>query len=71
MRRSPGENVDELFRPFEQRSADRTGLGLGLAFSRGGVEANSGRIYARNVPDQGMRLHRRAAAAPSSAVAMV
>ena len=27
-------SVDESFRPFEQRSADRTGLGLGLAFSR-------------------------------------
>ena len=49
----PGGNVDELFRPFEQRSADRTGLGLGLAFSRWGVEANDGRIYARNLPDQG------------------
>jgi hypothetical protein len=33
----PGGNVDELFRPFEQRSADRTGLGLGLAFSRWGA----------------------------------
>ena len=49
----PGENLDELFRPFEQRSADRTGLGLGLAFSRGGIEANSGRIYARNLPESG------------------
>ena len=49
----PGGNVDELFRPFEQRSADRTGLGLGLAFSRWGVEANHGRISARNLPDRG------------------
>jgi signal transduction histidine kinase len=47
-----GQNI-ELFRPFEQRSADRTGLGLGLAFCRWGVEANNGRIYARNVPDEG------------------
>jgi len=39
---------DELFRPFEQRSADRTGVGLGLAFSRWAVGANHGRIYARN-----------------------
>ncbi len=46
-------NTDELFRPFEQRSSDRTGLGLGLAFSRWGVEANRGRIYARNVPERG------------------
>jgi signal transduction histidine kinase len=49
----PGENLDELFRPFEQRSADRTGLGLGLALSRAGIEANSGRIYARNLPGRG------------------
>jgi len=49
----PGSNPDDLFRPFEQRSADRTGLGLGLAFSRWGVEANHGRIYARNVPERG------------------
>jgi len=43
----------ELFRPFEQRSVDRTGLGLGLAFSRWAVEANHGRIYARNHADGG------------------
>jgi signal transduction histidine kinase len=49
----PSENVNELFRPFEQRGADRTGLGLGLAFSRWGVEQNNGRIYARNLPDKG------------------
>jgi signal transduction histidine kinase len=46
-----GDDVDELFQPFEQRHADRTGLGIGLAFSRWGIEANLGRIYARNLPD--------------------
>ena len=40
---------ETLFRPFEQRGADRTGLGIGLAFSRWAVEAHNGRIYARNV----------------------
>ena len=45
--------INALFRPFEQHGMDRTGLGLGLAFSRGGVEANGGRIYARNLPDKG------------------
>jgi signal transduction histidine kinase len=45
--------VSELFRPFEQRGTDRTGLGLGLAFSRWGVEANNGRIYARSIPERG------------------
>jgi signal transduction histidine kinase len=49
----PGGNGDTLFRPFEQRSADRTGLGLGLAFSRWGAEANHGRIHTRNVPGHG------------------
>lgn len=46
-------DVNELFRPFEQRSADRTGVGLGLAFSRWGAEANGGRIFARNLPGEG------------------
>jgi hypothetical protein len=41
------------FRPFEQRSVDRTGVGLGLAFSRWGAEANDGGIYARNLPGRG------------------
>ena len=49
----PSGDVSELFRPFEQRSADRTGVGLGLAFSRWGAEANDGRIYARNLPGRG------------------
>jgi len=46
-------DINELFRSFEQRSGDRTGLGLGLAFSRWGVEANNGRIYARSLPGRG------------------
>jgi signal transduction histidine kinase len=49
----PDGNVDELFRPFEQRSADRSGLGLGLAFSRWAVTANSGKLSARNLPGEG------------------
>lgn len=49
----PGANPADLFRPFEQRGADRTGVGLGLAFSRWAVEANHGRIYARNLPERG------------------
>ena len=53
MRRPPAGNVNELFRPFEQRGTNRTGVGLGPAFSRWGVEANNGRIYARNLPDKG------------------
>lgn len=48
----PGE-VDELFRPFEQASTDRSGLGLGLAFSRWAAEAQEGRVYGRNLPGHG------------------
>jgi signal transduction histidine kinase len=49
----PSGNVNDLFRPFQQRGADRSGMGLGLAFSRLGVEANKGRLYARDIPDRG------------------
>jgi signal transduction histidine kinase len=48
-----GSLTDDLFRPFAQRGANRTGLGLGLAFSRWGTEANDGRISARNLPGRG------------------
>jgi signal transduction histidine kinase len=50
----PGDgDPKELFRPFEQRAADRSGLGIGLAFSRWGAEANGGRLSARNLPNKG------------------
>jgi signal transduction histidine kinase len=49
----PGGDVNELFRPFEQRGIDRTGLGLGLAFSRWAIEENHGRIYARSLAGKG------------------
>lgn len=49
----PVGDVDGLFRPFERRGANRTGLGLGLAFSRWGVEANHGSVSARNIPSVG------------------
>lgn len=49
----PGGDITEIFRPFEQRGTNRAGLGLGLAFSRTAIEANHGRIYARNLPHIG------------------
>lgn len=49
----PEKAGDDLFKPFEQRSVDRTGLGLGLAFSRWGIEANHGRIHAHSLPNFG------------------
>jgi signal transduction histidine kinase len=49
----PHGTIDDLFRPFEQRSADRTGPGLGLAMCRWGTEVNGGLISARNLPPHG------------------
>lgn len=43
----------DLFRPFEQRSANRSGLGLGLAIARESVETNGGLIRARSLPGRG------------------
>jgi signal transduction histidine kinase len=43
----------DLLASFEQRAADRSGLGIGLAFSRWGAEASGGRLYARNLPPMG------------------
>ncbi|MFO0580224.1 MAG: HAMP domain-containing sensor histidine kinase [Polyangia bacterium] len=44
---------EELFRPFEQRGKDRSGLGLGLAISRRAVEACGGTLHARSLPGTG------------------
>jgi signal transduction histidine kinase len=50
----PGEAEDkDLIPSFEQRDSDRTGLGIGLTFSRWGAEANGGRLYARNLLGNG------------------
>jgi hypothetical protein len=67
----PDGDVNELFRPYRQRSADRTGLGLGLAYCRWGAEANSGRIYARNLPERGCVVIIDLPRHPVPAVAMV
>jgi signal transduction histidine kinase len=42
-----------LFRPFQQRGADRTGLGLGLSISKDAVAENGGIISVRDLPGQG------------------
>lgn len=46
-------NTGKMFRPFEQLSAERAGLGLGLAISRRGVEANGGTLRVRDLPGVG------------------
>jgi hypothetical protein len=61
----------ELFPAFEQRGVDRTGLGIGLAFSRWGAEANGGRLYARNLPDRGCVFTVDLPRSPVPAVALV
>ena len=48
-----GGDAEGLFRAHEQRGADRTGLGLGLPFSRRGVEANGGQLRVRDLPGTG------------------
>jgi len=49
----PPGRAEDLFRPFAQRSTDRSGLGLGLAIARESVEVNGGEIRARNLPGRG------------------
>ena len=49
----PVRDATELFQAFEQRSVDRSGLGVGLAFCRWAVQANHGVISAHTLKDRG------------------
>ena len=49
----PEAKAEELFRPFEQKSSNRTGLGLGLSISRRAIQANDGRLEVRNLAGKG------------------
>jgi signal transduction histidine kinase len=49
---APGPPED-LFRRFEQRNADRSGLGLGLASARESVASDGGEIRVRTLPGRG------------------
>ena len=49
----PAGKAETLFRPFEQRGGDRTGLGLGLSISLKGVRAIGGEIRIRDLPGSG------------------
>jgi signal transduction histidine kinase len=49
----PSGDAQDLFRPFEQRGDDRTGMGLGLSISRKGVRASGGEIHVEDVPGSG------------------
>ena len=48
-----GGDSMEIAASSEQRATDRSGLGIGLTFSRWGAEVNGGRLYARNLPGKG------------------
>lgn len=49
----PPGRLEGLFAPFEQRSPDRTGMGLGLSISRDAAHANGGEVTARDLPGKG------------------
>ena len=49
----PPGDTEDLFQMFEQRNADRSGLGLGLGISRRAVEANGGELRVRNLVGTG------------------
>jgi signal transduction histidine kinase len=49
----PVEKAEELFRLFERRGVDRSGLGVGLSVSRKSVRAMNGDIHVRNLPTKG------------------
>jgi signal transduction histidine kinase len=49
----PPGKAETLFNPFEQRSADRSGLGLGLAICMRGTLAVGGTLRVRDLPGRG------------------
>jgi signal transduction histidine kinase len=48
----PGKSED-LFRPFEQRGVDRSGVGLGLSICLKAAKANGGELHVHDVPGKG------------------
>jgi signal transduction histidine kinase len=49
----PAGGARTVFLPFKQNSADRSGLGLGLAICKRSVEANDGLLLVRDIPGSG------------------
>jgi signal transduction histidine kinase len=49
----PAGDTEVLFRPFSQRSENRSGLGLGLSIARRYVEDDGGTLTVRNNPGRG------------------
>ena len=49
----PAGKAENMFMPFTQRSADKSGMGLGLSICRRAVEANNGVVRVRDNPGAG------------------
>ena len=49
----PPGKIEGLFRPFEQRGTDRSGVGLGLSISLKAAKANAGEIHVHDLPGKG------------------
>lgn len=49
----PNGAVEDLFVPYSQRGADRTGVGLGLSICLKAAHANAGEIHVRDLPGRG------------------
>lgn len=49
----PPGATETMFKPFVQVGVDRSGVGLGLSIARRGVEADGGRLTARDLPGHG------------------
>ena len=49
----PAGDAQEMFLPFAQGGADRSGLGLGLSICQRSVEANGGILSVRDLPGSG------------------
>jgi signal transduction histidine kinase len=49
----PPGKAEELFQPYKQRGADRSGVGLGLAIVRKAAEASGGSVSVRDVAGKG------------------
>ena len=47
------QDVDDMFLPFTQGGANKTGLGLGLSIARRSVEANDGTLSVESAPGHG------------------
>lgn len=49
----PPGSAEKMFTPFNQRSDDKSGLGLGLSIARQSIEADAGTLSVRDVPGVG------------------